>query len=138
MKKLILLIVLFIVCASDVSGYCSQSNMDLINKVNNQRVANGLEILQPNDRLLESAKMKSTDMYQNHYFAHEGWVVFVIASGYTGHRAGENLAKDFDCNNDIVNAWMGSPGHRVNILGDYDYIGAYRVGDYITVHFGKN
>lgn len=138
MKKIAIIIALFVISASKVSGNCSQSNMDLINKVNNQRVANGLEILQVNDRLIDSARMKSIDMYQNHYFAHEGWTLFIIASGYRGRHVGENLAKDFDCNDDIVAAWMNSPGHRANILGNYDYAGAYRVGTYVTIHFGKN
>jgi hypothetical protein len=60
-------------------------------------------------------------MFAKNYWSHDSpggktpWD-FISASGYVYATAGENLAKDFDTSYGVVNGWMGSTGHRTNIL----------------------
>jgi hypothetical protein len=73
---------------------------------------------------------KVEDMFQNQYFAHEsstGEKVSDLAKkfGYDFLLIGENLAMgNFSSDEDLVLAWMESPGHRENILNEkYQEIG---------------
>jgi hypothetical protein len=80
--------------------------------------------LSVNPLLEEAAKEKAADMAAKGYFAHnspEGltpWY-WISKAGYNYVYAGENLAVDFTDSNDVVQAWMNSPGHRANILNDH-------------------
>jgi uncharacterized protein YkwD len=69
-------------------------------------------------------------MFENQYFAHEsptGEKVSDLAKkfGYDFLLIGENLAMgNFSSDEDLVLAWMESPGHRENILNEkYQEIG---------------
>ena len=70
------------------------------------------------------------DMFTNQYFAHvspTGQSALTVAStvGYSYLALGENLALgNFTGDAGVVSAWMGSPGHRANILSsNYTQIG---------------
>ena len=69
-------------------------------------------------------------MFQKQYFEHVSPTgvspdQLVLAAGYNYKVTGENLALgDFKDEKDLVDAWMGSPGHRANILNpEYTEIG---------------
>jgi hypothetical protein len=105
-----------------VLGYASSiSPSEVISLSNNQRTANGLPGLNYNSQLASAAQAKAQDMFAKNYWAHYApdgtspWS-FITASGYSYTTAGENLAKDFDTSAGVVNGWMGSSGHRANIL----------------------
>lgn len=72
--------------------------------------------------LRSSAEVKLKDMEAQQYFEHvspQGTDVSILASrsGYEYIIVGENLAVGpFTSANDLVSAWMASPGHRANIL----------------------
>ena len=89
---------------------------------NENRVKNGLPALAPNKQLEQAAILKVNDMFSGQYFEHispsgNGPAYFVDSSGYAYIMIGENLALgNFDGDEDLVNAWMNSPGHRENIL----------------------
>lgn len=79
--------------------------------------------------LQQAAQDKANDMALKGYFAHTGpggitpWY-WLEKTGYTYTAAGENLAVNFVDSQDVVNAWMNSPGHRANILNqNYTEIG---------------
>ena len=55
--------------------------------------------------------------------------------GYPGWAA-ENIAWGFSSAQSVFNAWMGSPGHRAAILGNYSVVGVGRVGSAWTAAFG--
>lgn len=67
-------------------------------------------------------------MIAQDYWAHESpngtqpWYFF-HQSGYEYLRAGENLAYGFKDSSSTVTAWMNSPSHRANLLGDYQQVG---------------
>ena len=60
-------------------------------------------------------------MFADNYWAHNSpkgktpWS-FIVNAGYHYTLAGENLAKNFDTSQGVVNAWMASSTHRDNIV----------------------
>ncbi|MBI4057779.1 hypothetical protein HY405_00435 [Candidatus Microgenomates bacterium] len=116
---------------SNVLGYTAASlPVDRIVELTNQkRAQNGLSSLKFNSTLATAASAKGSHMLTRDYWAHiapDGttpWVFFNQV-GYRYLYAGENLARDFDSPEGVVDAWMASPTHRDNILsGKYDDIG---------------
>ncbi len=102
---------------------------DLLSFTNQKRKEAGLSPLSLNSKLSQAASLKASDMFNENYWAHYSpkgkspWD-FIISSGYTYTVAGENLAKDFDDSNGVVEAWMSSSSHKDNILKpDYNDIG---------------
>jgi len=97
--------------------------------VNKERSNRGLQELTQSDVLSEVARVKSQDMVDKDYFAHQSPTYgspfdmmnyFGIIYSY----AGENLAWGQDTAEQVVEGWMNSPGHRGNILKEeYQEIG---------------
>lgn len=89
---------------------------------NGDRAAAGLPALSQNALLDKAAQMKAEDMATRGYYSHttpEGYQPFhwFDVVGYTYLNVGENLDVIYSGDeNTINNAWMGSPGHRANIL----------------------
>lgn len=96
--------------------------------INRERSKQGLRALRSNGKLALAARRHSSDMARNDYFGHDsrdgsrfsariartGWM-----KGRSGWTVGENLAwgsGNLATPRAIVRAWMGSPGHRRNIL----------------------
>lgn len=94
----------------------------IISATNNERIKEGQNLLTENTRLNASALVKARDIIARQYFEHDapdGTTVSDLISnqGYVYLRVGENLARgDFKTNQEVVDAWMASPGHRANIL----------------------
>ncbi|UGS37624.1 hypothetical protein DSM104329_04044 [Capillimicrobium parvum] len=96
--------------------------------LNQQRAQHGLRPLRANRRLRISATRHSKDMVARHYFDHvsQDGSTFdqrIRRSGYIprrgGWQIGENIAwgaGELASPSHTVEAWMGSPGHRRNIL----------------------
>jgi len=105
---------------------------------NEQRIVNGLAPFILNPKLSAAATLKVEDMFFQQYFEHaspNGDTVGDLADtvSYEYILVGENLALgNYDDNEDLVQAWMDSQGHRENILHDrYREIGiAVREGDF--------
>jgi hypothetical protein len=89
--------------------------------VNQERQKEGLAPLNFSQELSQAATRKASDMFEKNYWAHISpngttpWK-FILEADYDYLYAGENLAKDFNYSEDIVEAWMKSPTHRANIL----------------------
>lgn len=81
-----------------------------------ERTDAGCGPLQPDARLRAAAQ----DMAENGYFSHTArdGRAFDERIRAAGHPApgGENVAQGQDDAAEVVAAWMGSPGHRRNIL----------------------
>ncbi len=115
---------------SAILGITANFNQDdLLLQTNAKRAEQGLPPLQLNPQLSQAAYEKAQDMMAKNYWAHNApdgttpWF-FIKNSGYEYMYAGENLARGFSTAPDVVNAWMGSPGHRENILStNYDDVG---------------
>ncbi|PIR83995.1 hypothetical protein COU18_01135 [Candidatus Kaiserbacteria bacterium CG10_big_fil_rev_8_21_14_0_10_51_14] len=102
--------------------YASVVAAVLVDLANGDRADNSLGTLTMNPILVAAAQAKADDMAGKGYFAHtapdgtDSWHWFQEA-GYTFSYAGENLAVDFSDSVDVERAWMQSPTHRDNILG---------------------
>ncbi len=104
----------------------------IIDAANRERIARDLPPLQVNTKLTESAMRKTNDMIARQYFEHDspnGKGVSDLGRevGYDYVVMGENLALgNFATSDDVVKAWMDSPGHRANMLSsNYQEIGVY-------------
>lgn len=89
---------------------------------NFERKEEGILELKENETLNKAAEQKLDDMFREQYFEHtspsgEGAGDIVEELGYKYLRVGENLALgNFKSEKELVNGWMGSKGHRENIL----------------------
>lgn len=104
----------------------------IVNETNKERIKAGLIPFTTNALLSSSAKFKVEDMISREYFEHTSPTGITVSDlgdmvGYQYITMGENLALgNFDSAEDIVKAWMDSPGHRENILNEnYLEIGIY-------------
>lgn len=113
-----------------VLGYASNISPERIIELTNQKRATvGLSLLKENSVLSEAARRKAADMFAFNYWAHNSpsgrdpWSFFKEV-GYRYLYAGENLARDFQNPESVVEAWMNSPSHRENIAnGKYQEVG---------------
>lgn len=93
----------------------------IIELTNQQRIQAKLPPLKPNPRLMKSAMLKAEDILKNKYWAHvspsgvKPWYWFDKAK-YNYSYAGENLAKDWDKDTDVIKAWLASEEHKKNII----------------------
>lgn len=93
----------------------------------------GLSALEAAPQLDESAADKGADVLACNSFSHTAcgreFTYWMRATGYLSTecwRAGENLAwgaNEYGTVASIFRAWLRSPTHRANILGDYAQIG---------------
>lgn len=128
------------------------SILGIVSYTNSERAKRSLPSLKIDKELTASAETKLQDMFQNQYFEHispSGASVsdLVTKAGYQYIVVGENLALGLFAGDDqVVAAWMASPGHKRNILDvRYQDIGvAVGYGMYqgrkqwlIVQHFGK-
>jgi uncharacterized protein YkwD len=133
-------------------SYSGADESQLIALTNQARASAGLAALKVDATLKSIARWRSKDMAVRNYFDHKipsppGGNVFreMDRRGYCYHVAGENIgwnnSSDSTATQKIMSAFMGSPGHKANILGkgwDHIAVGAYKEANgnhYWTVLF---
>jgi uncharacterized protein YkwD len=105
---------------------------------NIERAKHGLRALIWDDELADAARAHSTDMSHRTYFDHicpDGLTPFDRKSnaGISYLTAAENLAAGQRTPEEVVEAWMNSPGHRAAILNaDLTHLG---VGLYVSSEY---
>jgi len=109
-----------------MSELISSQIIELINK---ERIAVGVDILSEDKFLSASAMAKAENMISADYFAHEGpggkmpWD-WISQREYPYIYVGENLGMNFSSADSVHRALMDSPSHKKNILnGRYNDIG---------------
>lgn len=128
----------------NVSGLTAQEKQ-MIDLVNQERTSRGLPALKVDLTLVKTARMKSNDMIQNNYFAHQSPTYgspfdLMKSQGVSYRYAGENLAGAASVQSAHTNL-MNSPGHRANILNaNFTHIGIGIIdggsyGKMFTQHF---
>lgn len=101
----------------------------VIQLTNQQRAKHGLPALTADWELSRVARYKSVDMRDKNYFSHTSPTYgspFTMMKnfGINYRTAAENIAAGQKTAQEVVNAWMNSPGHRANILKkDITHIG---------------
>ena len=117
MKKLLrtLFVVAFLGIMMSMTGFAqNNTEAEVIAKVNEIRVANGLNTLRYDASLEASADVRADELTVR--FSHtrpDG------SDWYTANpdlMYGENLADGYNTADAVVNAWMASPEHEANIL----------------------
>ena len=118
----------------------------MANMLNQDRNNNGLGALTLDAELCRIARIKSADMRDNRYFAHESPTYGRVGEmlrhfGYRFSAAGENIAHHANVDKTQA-AFMSSQGHRQNILGGWTKMGIGIVTDangyiYATQIFAK-
>lgn len=89
----------------------------MIDLVNAERRARGLGALRPDRRLGAAASWHAADMGTAGFFNHQGsdgrtHGDRIAGQGYRACLAGENIAWGQRSASEVVQGWMGSPGHR--------------------------
>ncbi len=90
-------------------------------QVNAIRARKGLPALRPDDKLTRAAETHARDMIRKSFFSHTGSDGSTIGNRARTHGYGpcviaENIAKGHPRLDQVLAAWMGSRGHRRNIL----------------------
>ncbi len=109
-----------------MTGY----ELDVLNLTNQERQKAGLKPFSGDyTNLNRSARAKSQDMAANNYFSHTSPTygdpfAMMRNFGVQYQSAGENIAKGQPSPQEVVQAWMNSPGHRANIMNaSYTHMG---------------
>ncbi len=111
---------------------------------NQARAQAGCPALRSDARLAAAAQAHSADMAANDYFEHDGldgrsFAERLTAQGYPSP-GGENIAQGQQSAQEVVTAWLNSPGHRANIDNcSFTTIGVGLAGTdkYWTQDFGR-
>ncbi|WP_342409984.1 CAP domain-containing protein [Paenibacillus sp. FSL R10-2778] len=113
----------------------------IVTLVNKERAAAGLSPVAGLDSLHKVAATKATDMRSNNYFSHTSPTYgspfdMMKSFGITYKAAGENIAMGQKTPEEVMKAWMNSPGHRANILNaNFNYIGVGYDNNYWVQEF---
>lgn len=106
---------------SNIQDNISLQEKEVIRLVNLERKKRGLAPLKNNPQLSKVARYKSQDMISKNYFSHQSPTYgspfkMMQSFGIRFTAAGENIAMGQKTPQQVMNAWMNSPGHRSNIL----------------------
>jgi uncharacterized protein YkwD len=93
---------------------------EVVRLTNRARARHGCRAIRTDGRLGTAARRHSADMARHNFFDHTGsdgsdFVVRARRAGYR-HAMGENIAQGQRTAAEVVQAWMGSTGHRRIIL----------------------
>lgn len=104
----------------------TELEQEVLDWTNAQRKAAGLQPLVASEKLTKAARAHAWNMASYQTLSHSlGGDVSsrVMAYGYTWWRLAENIAAGQTSAQDVISSWMGSSGHRANILGNFTEIG---------------
>jgi uncharacterized YkwD family protein len=125
--------------AANVSTFANQ----VFSLVNKERAKAKLKPLASDASLSAMALVKAKDMYNNGYFNHTSPTYgspfnMMKLYGIKYNYAGENIAKGQRTPQEVMTAWMNSPGHKKNILSpNFTKIGiAYYNGEWVQEFIG--
>ncbi len=105
-----------------ILGYASSiTPEEIAERANTARTTRGVPPLSVNALLAKAAQEKAKDMVTKDYWAHVSptgippWT-FITDAGYSYSVAGENLARNFEDPQTVIDAWLASPSHRDNLI----------------------
>ncbi|MEE9387918.1 MAG: CAP domain-containing protein [Paracoccaceae bacterium] len=89
--------------------------------INNARTSRGLGAIQPSAKLTATAQGHANDMSANGFFSHTSSNGYSVgrrakAQGYGFCWIAENISVGRTSEAEVFARWMGSPGHRKNML----------------------
>ena len=135
-------VVALVTAPKDCKVTVEADSASVLSTVNSYRVANGRSPLQSDDALTASAQWMAEDMDRYEYFSHTdslGRDPFqrMAAFGYPTAWMGENLARDADTAQAVLDAWVASPGHNAILLAtEATEAGVGIAGQYVALDVG--
>jgi len=87
----------------------------------------------PEPLLFEKAQYRACEVRDN--FSHDNMESTLLGTKYRSW--GEDLARGYDNDYEIMQAFINSPTHLAILLGNYDDFGVGRCGDYMAVIVAK-
>lgn len=89
--------------------------------LNDERANGGVRAVAEHAALSRAAQDHARDMVENGYLSHTGLDGSTpgdraTAAGYDWNFVAENIAQGYGSDSSVIAAWMGSPGHRSNML----------------------
>ncbi len=116
------------------------SEAGFLAKIHASRAANGLAALSVDGGLRSHARNHTQDMIDADKIYHSTGDELKAAAGAGWSKLGENVGRGGTVDS-LHKAFMASPGHKANILGDYNYAGIGTASSdgvlYVTVVFMK-
>ena len=124
-------------CSSDSSDYVATDNKvivtynynetetQLVTLINDYRVSQGLNALQVINHISYKSQEHNEYMIDNNVVNHDYFeqrsnnIIQVLGA----ERVGENIAYNYLTAESAMQAWLNSPGHKANVLGDYTHLG---------------
>ncbi|PJM96837.1 CAP domain-containing protein [Streptomyces sp. CB01373] len=130
--------------ASKDTSASSEATARVVELVNSERSKVGCSALTVNDKLTKAAQAHSEDMAAHQNMSHTGSDGSnpgdrITRAGYSWQSYGENVAYGYATPEQVMAGWMGSPGHKANILNcSFKEIGVglAQPGNYWTQEFG--
>ncbi|MGV1011866.1 MAG: CAP domain-containing protein [Flavobacterium sp.] len=103
----------------------STEETQLLQMINDYRVSNGLNALITINHIsyksMEHNDYMITKNVVNHdFFAERAQNLMDVLGAY---KVGENVAYNFSCPTNVLNAWLNSPTHKANLDGNYTHFG---------------
>jgi hypothetical protein len=96
---------------------CPAGSVDgVLALVNGARRDPGIAALRTDAALMRAARMHTIAMVSARRLTHNGWVTTIRETGYGGGFLGENIAFGYQSASAVVSGWLGSAGHRANLL----------------------
>jgi uncharacterized protein YkwD len=103
----------------------SLDETNLVDLINNYRTTHGLNALQIVNHVSYKSQEHNTYMITNNVVNHDLFeqrsnnIIQVLGATHVG----ENIAYNFSTSEGVLFAWLQSPGHKINLDGDYTHIG---------------
>ena len=103
----------------------STEEAQLLQMINDYRVSHGMNaLIIINHISYKSMEHNDYMIIQNQvnhdYFAERAQNLMDVLGAY---KVGENVAYNFSCPTNVLNAWLNSPTHKTNLDGDYTNFG---------------
>lgn len=103
----------------------SDTELDLMGRINQHRASLGLNELQPINHISYKSSEHNDYMIENDVVGHQYFEQRAsnIKQVLGARQVSENVAYNYQSNGGVLNAWLASDAHRENIEGDYTHFG---------------
>ena len=103
----------------------SSSELETMKLINDYRVSIGLSSLEKINYISGESEGHNNYMITNNVVNHDGFVNRSenIIKTLGAKTVGENIAYNYSSPQAAVNAWLNSPGHKENIVGNFTHFG---------------
>ena len=132
LKSFLSLMFLFwtVSCASHRVSYEPQASMEqeIARDINQYRQSKGLAALREDPRITTQCRTHCVSMAGDDKISHRGFSgrAFALLKSFPHAKVAENVGMNYgmaDPTKKIVNRWISSAGHRINIEGNYHFTG---------------